>query len=47
LRHAEFCTTRTDALELVEDADWLRGRFAAAYCLLGTRSSWHINKYTV
>jgi len=41
--YAEFCTTRINALELVEDADWLQGRFAAACCALGTRSGWHVS----
>lgn len=30
------------ALELVEDIELLRGRFAAGCCALGARSSWHI-----
>ena len=30
-------------LELIEDADLLRGRFAAGYCALGARRSWNIS----
>ena len=30
-------------LELIEDADLLRGRFAAGYCALGARRSWHVS----
>jgi hypothetical protein len=29
-------------LELVEDADLFRGRFAAGCCALGARSGWHV-----
>jgi len=32
-------------LMLVEDADWLRGRFPAACYVLGTRSSWYIGTW--
>jgi len=31
-----------DALDLVEDADWLQGRFVASYYALGARRSWYI-----
>jgi hypothetical protein len=42
-RRAECCIVRFDMLELVEDADLLRGRFAAGYYALEARRSWHIS----
>jgi hypothetical protein len=43
LGHAESCLAKLAALELVEDAGLLRGRFAASCCALRARSSWHIS----
>jgi hypothetical protein len=42
-RRAECCIVRFNVLELIEDADLLRGRFAAGYCALGARRSWHVS----
>jgi hypothetical protein len=42
-RRAECCVVRFDLLELVEDTDLLRGRFAAGYCALGARWNWHVS----
>ena len=39
---AECCTARLDALDLVEDADLLRGTVAGSLCALGARSRWNI-----
>ena len=39
-QRAERCTARPDLLELVEDADLFRGRFAAGCCALKARRSW-------
>jgi hypothetical protein len=30
-------------LEFVDEAGWLRGRFAVSCCALGARRGWHIN----
>ena len=35
---AKWCTARLNMLELIEDTDLFRGRFAAGYCALGARS---------
>ena len=42
LRRAECCIVWFNVLELVEDADLLRGRFTASCYALRARRSWHV-----